>query len=293
MQRCANIILFQSDAEKRSHMLHMLPHSTPSSALDRMHARQRALRPVEAFGPGRLAQSSRPLMAAAALVAVCFAGIAPAQAQGAEPAANVVQLSAQAQVEVAQDVLRMTLSATRQGAQAALVQTQLKSDLEAALKQARKSESPGQMEVRTGNFSLYPRYDKDGRISSWQGTAELVLEGKDIPRITSVAGDIGGLTVSNVSFGLSAEQRAGVEGGAQKQAIQNFRAKAAAITQAFGFKDYSLREVSVNTSDEGAMPVPRMMAMASKRMDQESEPVPVAPGKSRVTVSISGSVQMH
>lgn len=232
-------------------------------------------------------------MAAAALVAVCFAGIAPAQAQGAEPAANVVQLSAQAQVEVAQDVLRMTLSATRQGAQAALVQTQLKSDLEAALKQARKSESPGQMEVRTGNFSLYPRYDKDGRISSWQGTAELVLEGKDIPRITSVAGDIGGLTVSNVSFGLSAEQRAGVEGGAQKQAIQNFRAKAAAITQAFGFKDYSLREVSVNTSDEGAMPVPRMMAMASKRMDQESEPVPVAPGKSRVTVSISGSVQMH
>ena len=59
------------------------------------------------------------------------------------------------------------------------------------------------MEVRTGNFSLYPRYGKDGKINGWQGSTELVLEGKDFPRITSTAGKIQSLTMGSVSFALS------------------------------------------------------------------------------------------
>ena len=70
----------------------------------------------------------------------------------------MLQLSASGTVEVQQDLLSMTLSTTRDGTDAASVQTQLKTALDAALAEARKNAQPGQLDVRTGNFSLSPRY---------------------------------------------------------------------------------------------------------------------------------------
>jgi hypothetical protein len=46
------------------------------------------------------------------------------------------------------------------------VQTQLKAALDAALAEAKKSAQPGQLDVRTGNFSLSPRYTQ-GRQDQW------------------------------------------------------------------------------------------------------------------------------
>ncbi len=226
-----------------------------------------------------------------ALAIFFLAAGAHAQAVAPQPQ-NVVQLSADGQVEVAQDMLSMTLSATKEGNDPATVQTQLKTALDAALTEARKNASPGQMDVRTGSFGLYPRYGKDGKIASWQGSAELVLEGRDFPRITTAAGRISTMALSRTGFGLSREQRAKVEGDAQSQAIERFKAKATDLSRAFGFKGYTLREVQVNTSDSSPMmPRPRMMAMEAKAASDA--PVPVEAGKSTVTVNVSGSVQMN
>ena len=60
-----------------------------------------------------------------------------------------------------------------------------------------------------------------------------MLEGRDFARITTTAGKIQTLTMGNVSFGLSREQRAKVEGDAQGQAIERFKAKAADIAKKF------------------------------------------------------------
>ena len=59
----------------------------------------------------------------------------------------------------------MHLNATRDGPDAAAVQTQLKAALESALGDARRSAQAGQMDVRTGNFALFPRYGRDGKMS--------------------------------------------------------------------------------------------------------------------------------
>lgn len=212
-------------------------------------------------------------------------------AQSTPPALqNVAQLSASGFVEVQQDLLSITMSTSRDGSDAATVQSQLKAALDAALLEAKKSAQPGLMDVRTGNFSLYPRYNKDGKISGWQGRTELVLEGKDFPRITATAGKIQTLTLGNVGFALSREQRARVEGEAQAQAIESFKAKAAEVSRSFGFSSYTLREVSINANDQGPIR-PRMMAMEAKAAD--SSPIPVEAGKSTVMVNISGSVQMR
>ncbi|MEO5670023.1 MAG: SIMPL domain-containing protein [Ramlibacter sp.] len=214
-----------------------------------------------------------------------------AHAQSFVPPQNVLQLSATGTVEVQQDLLSLSLTTTRDGPDSATVQTQLKDALDAALGEARKAAVPGQLDVRTGNFGLYPRYTRDGKINGWNGTAELILEGRDFPRITQTAARITTLTMGGVSFGLSREQRAKVEGDAQSLAIERFKAKAGELAKGFGFSGYTLREVSVNANDQGFTPRPRMMAMEAKSA-QADAPVPVEAGKTIVVVTVSGSVQL-
>ncbi len=205
---------------------------------------------------------------------------------------NVVSLQSSGSVEAQQDLLMITMSTTKDGADAALVQTQLKTALDAALAEAKKVALPGQLDVRTGAFSLYPRYARDGKINGWQGSTELVLEGRDFARISATAGKINSLTLGQVSFALSREARAKVEGEAQAQAIERFKTKAAEISKSFGFSGYTLREVAVNSNDQGfAQPRGRMMTMEAKSMSSDA-PVPVEAGRSTVVVTVNGSVQM-
>ena len=214
-----------------------------------------------------------------------------AQLNTISPPQNVVQLSASGSVEVQQDLLSISMTATRDGTDAGTVQNQLKVALDAALAEAKKSVQPGQLDVRTGNFSLYPRYTRDGKSNGWQGTVELVLEGRDFARISTVAGKVQTLTMGNVVFSLSREQRTKVEAEAQSIAIDRFKAKAADIAKSFGFASYSLREVSVNANDQGFVPRGRAMAMEAKTSSSDA-PVPVEAGKSTVLVTVSGAVQL-
>ena len=100
------------------------------------------------------------------------------------------------------------------------------------------------------------------------------------------------MTLAGVSFGLSREQRAKIEGQAQSMAIERFKGKAAELAKDFGFSGYSLREVAVNANDQGFVPRQRMLASEAKSAQAEM-PVPVEPGKSSVVVTVSGSVQLR
>ena len=219
------------------------------------------------------------------------AGAAAAQTVSIAPPQNVLQLSANSTVEVQQDLLSMTLSTTREAADAASVQTQLRTALDAALVEARKSAQPGQLDVRTGNFNLAPRYSREGKMTGWRGTASLVLEGRDFPRITQTAGRIGTLSIANVGFGLSREQQAKTETEAQSVAIDNFKQRADELAKNFGFGGYTLREVSVNAHLGGPVQ-PRMMAMEAMAKAASDAPVPIEAGKANVVVNVSGSVQL-
>ncbi|CAN7334065.1 SIMPL domain-containing protein [Acidovorax sp. LjRoot129] len=233
------------------------------------------------------------MIAASALIACAGGVFAQNSAPTTEPR-NVVQLSATGTVEVQQDLLVLSLATSKEAADAATVQTQLKQALDAALAEAKRNAQPGQLDVRTGPFGLYPRYGKDGKINGWQGRAELVLEGRDFARITTTAGKIQSMAISQVAFGLSREARAKVEGEAQTQAIEQFKARAADLAKGFGFSNYALREVAVNSNESMPGPRPRMMEMKSSAtlMGADSS-VPVEAGKAQVIVNVSGSVQMR
>ncbi len=204
---------------------------------------------------------------------------------------DVVQFSATAAVEARQDLLSVTLRATREGSDASAVQEQLKSVLDAALADARASAQAGAMDARSGNFSLAPRQGRDGRITAWQGSAELVLSGRDVERITAAAGRIQGMTVAAVVFGLSREQRDRLESQARLQAIERFRSRAGEIARAFGFAGYTLREVNIDSQEQGAVVRPRLIAMEARSSGVDA-PLPVEAGMATVQVTVNGSVQL-
>lgn len=227
----------------------------------------------------------------AAAWALQLATLAPAQGVPTVAPQNVVQLSADATVEVQQDWLELSMNTTRDGSNAAQVQTQLKQALDNALQLVRPLVQPGQLEVRTGNFNLYPQHNRDGHITGWQGTAGLVLEGRDFALIGAAAGKVQTLTMAGVQFSLSREQRARAQDQAQAMAITRFKAQAGDIAKGFGFSSYSLREVGVQANDQGQSPRPRVMAMQAKGVASEA-PVPIEAGKTAVVVTVSGTVQL-
>jgi predicted secreted protein len=226
------------------------------------------------------------------LPGLCLAAALATPSVLAQPAAaaNVVSFATSASVEVPQDFLSLTLNTTREAGDAATVQKALQQAVEAALAQARPAAQPGAMEVRTGHFSIYPRYASQGRISGWQGTAEVVLEGTDVARITQTAARIQTLSVARVSQGLSRQAREKHEAAVQAQAVAQYRAKAQELAKLFGFGGYELREVNVSTQEPGVIPVPLMMRAKADVMAAEAAPLPVEAGKALVTVTVSGSV---
>ena len=235
---------------------------------------------------------SRSLSSLALSTGLTLAVLPAAQAQLGPIPRDVVQFTATATLEARQDQLSVTLRATREGSDPAVVQQQLKTVLDAALAEARPQAQPGTLELRTGQFSLYPRSNREGRISTWQGTAELILSGTDLERIAALSGRIQNMTVAQTVFGLSREQREKLEQQAQAQAIERFRARAGEIARGFGFNTYSLREININSQEQGAQIRPRFMAMEAKSSMAADAPLPVEAGQAQVQVIVSGSVQL-
>lgn len=236
----------------------------------------------------------RLLASAAALGGACAAS-----AQTLPPPAGVLNLNTSASIEVAKDVLGVTFSISRDGADAQAVQNAIRQALDAALAEARKIAKPGQVEVQSGNFALYPRYTtpKAGSagtptLSGWQGSAELTVQGKDTAAIAQLTGRVNTMTIARVGYSLSKEAREKVEGEAVAQAIAAWRAKAAQMSQQFGYTGYTVREVNVATNEPNPgmpMPMVRMQAMAKSA----DESLPTEAGKQDVTATVSGSAQMN
>jgi predicted secreted protein len=240
-----------------------------------------------------------PSMAWALMTALALP-VASVQAQNAASSPHathaqlnqVLHLSASAQTEVAQDWLVITLSVQKEGLQAPAVQKQLNAVVSAALAVATPMAKPGTLEVKTGDMNVSPRYGREGKMNGWVGSAQLVLQGRDVEQITTLAGRMPDLTVSQIDWRLSSEQKSAAEARIQAEAVAHFQSKAQSLTKQFGFATYTLKDVRVSAQEAGEGQVMPRMAMA--QMDAPSPmPVPAVAGKSRVVVTISGSIVLR
>ncbi len=228
------------------------------------------------------ARRLRAALCLAACAALPLAALAQPAPEAAAPH-NVFQLAATGQAQAPHDWLRLSLAAQREGADPASVQAELQRVVDSALQQLRPAAQGERLRVQTSHFGLYPRA---GKNKGWVGRAELLLQGQDFALILQAAARASGLSVAHLEFDLSRQTRAQLEQQAQAQAIEQFKARAADITRAFGLSGYSLREISISGNDADAP-----AALFARQAATEEQPLDVEPGQAVVRVTVSGSVQ--
>jgi predicted secreted protein len=233
-----------------------------------------------------------------ALVAACaLSSSAPISAWAQAPAVQkdpdgVVSLNASATVQVPNDWISVQFTTTKEGTDAATVQSALKEALGAAMSQARQVAKPdGHVEVEGGGFSLQPRLSPKGLVNGWTGSTSLWVQGRDMGTIAELAGRVQTMSVGNLDYSVSRAAREKVEGDVAAQAISRFRAKAADYARAFGYTTFAVREANVNV--DAGQPTPRPLRMRAMASSVASDALPVEAGTGAVTANVNGSVQLR
>lgn len=204
---------------------------------------------------------------------------------------NKVNLNASAKKEVEQDNLVMRLGFTAQGTDAKSVQESLTKEISKALTEAKKNENGKLMQVKSGSFSVYPKYEKQ-HLVNWTGQADIILEGTDFGLISNTAASLNNLVISNISLGLSPEKSDGLKDEVVQEAIKNFKNEAQKVTEIFGFTNYRIKEVSVNYNPPVALYRANAMMAKSSMPEMASDTLRIDPGKTTVEANVSGSIEM-
>ena len=203
-------------------------------------------------------------------------------------AGTTVDLTAEASRPAANDMVRATVSAEASGSNPGELARRVNQDVAEGLKVIKAR--PG-LSIKSGHQSTFPVYSQNQKIESWRVRSELILESRDAAAVSELLGQLQQmrLAVSDVSQLPTPETRRKVEDEATREAIGAFRQRAAVVAEVLG-KPYTIRHLSIHQS--GQMPP---MPRAGRAMVAEmatTPPVPMEPGESLVTTTVSGQVEM-
>ncbi len=214
--------------------------------------------------------------------------VLPAMAQSldAEPRGGKwpqASLQAEAGAEVSQDTVKITLASEVSDKTQAAVAKALSNTLESVMKDAKGDQN---VKVSSGNYHVWPMNNEQGKISNWRGRGEIFLESKDFAAASELAGKLSDrMPIANLAFSVSPQARAKQEEALLAQAAQAFRDRAEALTKAFGFASYTVRNIDLGGAGAQYQSSPRMMSMAADKAS-----APLEGGTERVSVSIRGSI---
>lgn len=211
-------------------------------------------------------------------------------AQAAEPAPpryNTVELQAEAQREVQNDLLNAVLYVEVEDASAATVADAVNTRINEALRSARDSKS---VRVRTGNNQTYPVYSKGNTLQGWRGRGEIRLDSTDFQAASELIGKLQArMQLGNISFSVSPETRRNVENELITEAINRFKARAEIIKSALSGRGYKLQRLNIASGYNA--PQPRL-AMARAAASAEVAAPGLEGGVSQVSVHANGAIEI-
>ena len=213
--------------------------------------------------------------------------------QAAPTLRDSLSLDATVFTEVIPDLAVVTLAAEAQGADAAAITREVQQIINAALAQAKATAG---VEARTGAFATNQRWNNKGVRDGWTVRAELIVKAKDFAVLGALAGKLAQqkLMIVGSGFELSRELREREEATLIERGIAAFRSKAQTASRAFGFGNFTLREVSLGSISGDARPIqPKVFAMrAAAAPAADAEPMAIEGGKVTLTLTVSGGVSM-
>lgn len=225
--------------------------------------------------------------ALATLAALAALQSAPALAADT-PAPPTVELAAEASGPAANDLAVAVMYAERSGASAAAVAREVNRDIAAALELAR---AQGAVKVQSGNVSTWPAYGKDGqgRITAWRMRSELRLESTDTAAMSELVGKLQEtLALAHLTMEPAPETRRKAVADVTVDALRAFEARAKLIADTLG-RRYRIAHLAVGDHGLQPPPMPRMRAAV---MAAEAAPAPLEGGESRVSVQVSGRIEL-
>lgn len=222
------------------------------------------------------------------IVALLFATLPFATGAAAE-ALNyrVVSLSANAEREVPNDLMRVQLMVEHQAPRAADVAQKVNADMSWAL-DALKGER--KLKYETRQYSTYPMYNKH-KIKGWRASQQLLIESEDFARLSNVILRLQDrLQVKDMRFAPTRATRKRVEDALIGEALEAFKARARLVQENMQSSAYQLVDLSVNT--QGHYEPMYRSNMKMMAMSADAAPA-VAGGTSNMTVSVSGQIQLQ
>lgn len=221
---------------------------------------------------------------------------AAALAQSVVPtllARDVLTLDATVATDVIPDLAVITLAAEANGIDAAPITREVQQAINAALAQAKATAG---VTAQTGAFTTHQRFGNAGVRDGWTVRAELILKAKDFAVLGTLAGRLAQqkLMIVGSGFELSRELRDREEQALIERGIAAFRNKALTASRAFGFGNFTLREVNLGSINGDARPIqPKAFSLRAAAVSAaDAEPMAIEGGKVTLTLTVNGSIVM-
>ena len=205
---------------------------------------------------------------------------------------NIVSFSTTASQEVDQDTLSITFSADDSMKDASQLQSALATKLKAALDIARAAAVPKLVEVRSGNFQIYPTYDDEGEVNGYNGSVDMIVSGTDMATIAGLTGLITTMAVASLSHSVSDDLRDNVVNNLTLRVIQMWRNRATEYVSAFNSNGYTLVNASISETNNSSY-MRKAVASSAYIGGASGVPVEQEPGRETLSASVSGSIQLN
>ena len=199
---------------------------------------------------------------------------------------NKVNLQAQAERDVPNDLMTVILAVEHQGNQPSALAEKVNGDMQWAIKKTNKYP---EIESSTQAYYTYPIY-KDRLVVGWRASQQLELKSEEIAKLTDLVGSLQEkLQVKQMNFSPTRAARLQIENELIEEALQAYRRRVGIVQKHMDNMDYRIIELHVNT---GSQHPPAMYAERAMVQSMDARKAPtVEAGTSKLTVTVSGSVQ--
>ena len=227
------------------------------------------------------------------LLALLLGGAPLALAHDAEPLVyDQIDLAANAEQEVANDLLVAVLYTEHEGQRQAEVAGRVNTAMAWALERAKPAAG---IKSQTLQYGTYPVYASNSTtIAGWRARQALRLEGRDAAALGELIASLQEkLAVESVGYAVSREARLAAEDALTANAIAQFEARARQIAGALGRPGYRLVRLSVANTGNPGMPVAYRSAMMADTAMVKAAPAQIDAGEQTLGVAVSGTIQLE
>ena len=224
---------------------------------------------------------------AAVIFSVCL-GIAatPVYSESTEPAFNRVSLQAHAEREIPNDELTVVMAVQHQHHDPAVVADMVNRDMQWALSETRQIRA---VRAQTLGYYTNPMYTKQ-RVTGWRARQELQLRATDVEGLTRLVGVLQErLMVTRMQFAPTKATRDRFENELIEEALEAFKRRVEVIRKHMDGREYRIVQLQIQTG--GAAPPVAMPTMLRAQAAESVLAPQVASGTSKLSVSVSGTVQ--